>query len=89
MTIQTLLIRYMSFAAAVAMISNLTTKRLVLLFADTGGYFTSAMVAGKTVGLVIKYALVKRWILVVSQKVMSGSAIPTLGFGHIHFYFQP
>ena len=61
MTLQTLILRYASFAV-VATIANLATQRLILLFGDTGDYFAAAVGGGTIVGLVIKYALDKRWI---------------------------
>jgi len=69
MTLQTLILRYASFAV-VAMIANLATQRLVLLFGDTGGYFAAAVGAGTIVGLVIKYVLDKRWIFYDSETGM-------------------
>ena len=61
MTLQTLIMRYAAFAV-LATIANLATQRLVLEFGDTGTYFVAAVGAGTIVGLVIKYALDKRWI---------------------------
>ena len=61
MTLQTLILRYTAFAV-LATIANLATQRLVLQFGDTGTYFAAAVGAGTIVGLVIKYALDKRWI---------------------------
>ena len=61
MTLQTIILRYATFAV-VATIANLATQRIVLHYGDTGLYFTVAVGAGTIVGLVIKYALDKRWI---------------------------
>lgn len=61
MTLQTLVLRYAVFAV-VATIANLATQRLVLQYGDTALYFAVAVGAGTIVGLVIKYALDKRWI---------------------------
>ena len=61
MTLQTLVLRYAAFAV-VATIANLATQRLVLHHGETGLYFAAAVGAGTIVGLVIKYALDKRWI---------------------------
>ena len=61
MTLQTLILRYAAFAA-VATIANLATQRFVLQFGETGVHFAGAVGAGTFVGLVIKYALDKRWI---------------------------
>lgn len=61
MTLQTIILRYATFAV-VATIANLATQRIVLHYGDTGLYFAVAVGAGTIVGLVIKYALDKRWI---------------------------
>ncbi len=61
MTLQTLILRYAAFAV-VATIANLATQRLVLQYGESGLYFAGAVGAGTIVGLVIKYALDKRWI---------------------------
>lgn len=61
MTLQRLILRYAAFAV-VATIANLATQRLVLQYGDSGLYFATAVGAGTIVGLVIKYALDKRWI---------------------------
>lgn len=54
-----LVIRYAAFAV-IATLANLGTQRLVL--AGTGGWYVLALGAGTGVGLVVKYALDKRWI---------------------------
>ncbi len=61
MTLPTLILRYAAFAV-VATIANLASQRLILQFGESGGYFAAAVGAGTIVGLVIKYALDKRWI---------------------------
>ncbi len=61
MRLQTLVLRYGAFAVA-ATIANLATQRGVLLLGTTGAHFAAAVGAGTIVGLVIKYALDKRWI---------------------------
>lgn len=53
-----LALRYAAFAV-VATLANLAAQRLVLGF---GGALLVAMVAGTGLGLVVKYALDKRWI---------------------------
>lgn len=60
-TLQTLILRYTAFAV-VATITNLTTQRVVLRLGESGTHFAAAVGAGTIVGLVIKYALDKRWI---------------------------
>lgn len=61
MTVQTLFLRYVSFAV-VATVANLATQRIVLMHGESGLHFTAAVGAGTIVGLVIKYVLDKRWI---------------------------
>lgn len=61
MSLQTLILRYAAFAV-VATIANLATQRFVLQFGDTGIHFACAVGVGTVLGLVIKYALDKRWI---------------------------
>ncbi len=58
-----LVLRYAAFAA-VAVIANLATQRLVLAGAETvaGSRLVMAMAAGTLAGLVVKYLLDKRWI---------------------------
>nr|VFJ57207.1 MAG: GtrA-like protein [Candidatus Kentron sp. DK] len=61
MTLQTLVLRYTLFAV-LATLANLAAQRLVLWFGDSGTLFAVAVAAGTSVGLVLKYALDKRWI---------------------------
>lgn len=61
MTLTTLVLRYALFAV-IATVANLGAQRAVLGFGDTGWHFAAAVFAGTAVGLVIKYALDKRWI---------------------------
>lgn len=61
MTLQTLVLRYAAFAI-IATMANLATQRAVLQLGDSGVHFVAAMGAGTIIGLVIKYALDKRWI---------------------------
>ena len=61
MTLQTLVVRYASFAA-LATIANLTAQRLVLWLGDSTTMFAVAVGTGTFVGLLIKYLLDKRWI---------------------------
>lgn len=61
MTLQTLILRYTTFAL-IATAANLAIQRAVLQFGETGVYFASAVGAGTIIGLVIKYLLDKRWI---------------------------
>ena len=56
-----LTVRYVAFAV-VATAGNLATQRLVMGLSDHALAFHSALLAGTLVGLVIKYALDKRWI---------------------------
>jgi putative flippase GtrA len=57
----TLVLRYAGFAV-VATLANLGTQRLVLVGGDDALRFAVAVGAGTLVGLVVKYALDKRWI---------------------------
>ena len=61
MSVLALTVRYVAFAI-VATAGNLATQRLVMQFAEHALAFHMALVAGTGVGLVIKYALDKRWI---------------------------
>ncbi len=61
MTRQTLVLRYSAFAV-LAMLANLATQRVVLGFGAGAAVFAAAVAAGTLVGLVVKYALDKRWI---------------------------
>ena len=56
-----LALRYTLFAV-IATLANLGMQRLVLTAGDSGAVFTAAIGAGTLVGLVVKYALDKRWI---------------------------
>jgi putative flippase GtrA len=60
-TLQTLILRYASFAV-MAMAANLAVQKAVFQFGDTGLLFVLALGAGTLVGLVVKYLLDKRWI---------------------------
>lgn len=63
MTRRALVVRYAGFAV-IAVIANLAAQRLVLAGAETvaGPRFAVAVLIGTLVGLVVKYALDKRWI---------------------------
>ena len=61
MTLGTLLLRYSAFAV-VATIVNLAAQRLVLATISGSAAFPLAVLAGTAAGLVVKYALDKRWI---------------------------
>ncbi len=61
MTHSALIIRYAAFAT-IAIASNLLLQRLVLAFDQSTIGFTAALLLGTAVGLVVKYALDKRWI---------------------------
>lgn len=61
MTARTLLIRYTAFAV-LATLANLATQRVVLGISDGPAGFAAAIFLGTLVGLVLKYALDKRWI---------------------------
>lgn len=61
MTLRTLVLRYSAFAV-LATLANLATQRLVLTGGDTAPWFIAAVACGTLVGLVVKYALDKRWI---------------------------
>ena len=56
-----LALRYAGFAV-LATLANLGAQRLVLTQGDSAGWFTLAVLAGTGVGLVVKYALDKRYI---------------------------
>jgi len=56
-----LVVRYAVFAA-IATLANLGTQRLVLHFGEKGLYYAAAVFSGTLAGLVLKYALDKRWI---------------------------
>lgn len=57
----TLLIRYSVFAV-LATLANLGAQRLVLMAGEGPALFALAVFAGTALGLVVKYALDKRWI---------------------------
>lgn len=57
----TLVLRYSLFAA-LAVVANLAAQRLVLLWGEGPVHFALAVFVGTAVGLVVKYALDKRWI---------------------------
>ena len=61
MKLQTLILRYASFAV-IATAANLTAQRAVLQFGDTLAHFAAAVGLGTLTGLIIKYLLDKRWI---------------------------
>ena len=61
MTLQTLILRYATFAL-VAVIANLATQRVVLQLGETGVHFSAAVGAGTIVGLVVKYNLDRRFV---------------------------
>ena len=61
MTLRTLTLRYFYFAV-VATIVNLGAQRLVLAYGDSSQFFMGAVALGTLAGLVVKYALDKRWI---------------------------
>lgn len=54
-------LRYAAFAV-VATLANLGAQRVVLAAFDMRGALAGAILAGTTVGLVVKYVLDKRWI---------------------------
>lgn len=54
-------LRYAAFAV-LAVLANLGMQRAVLAFGEGAGHFVLAVAAGTAVGLVVKYALDKRWI---------------------------
>lgn len=61
MTLSTLIFRYTAFAI-IATICNLGLQRLVFMAGEGTGVFLAALFAGTLIGLVVKYALDKRWI---------------------------
>lgn len=61
MTWPALVVRYAAFAL-LAILANLATQRVVLWAGDSPPLFALAVAAGTLVGLVVKYALDKRWI---------------------------
>lgn len=61
MTLPVLIVRYALFAA-IATVANLGVQRLVMRLGDQTVVFLAAVFLGTLVGLVIKYALDKKWI---------------------------
>ncbi|MCQ0090449.1 GtrA family protein [Roseovarius sp. M141] len=61
MKLRTLVLRYAAFAL-LATVANLAAQRLVLAGGGTPSWFIAAIGIGTIVGLVVKYALDKRWI---------------------------
>jgi len=61
MTRTALVLRYAAFAV-LATLANLGAQRLVLLTGESPVHFALAVIAGTGLGLVVKYALDKRWI---------------------------
>lgn len=66
MSRRSLVLRYIAFAV-LATVANLGTQRVVLWAGDTSVIFALAVFLGTAVGLVIKYALDKRWIFADTQ----------------------
>ena len=62
-----LILRYVAFAI-VATAGNLATQRLVMRFTEHALAFHLALLGGTLVGLVIKYALDKRWIFADAER---------------------
>jgi len=60
-TLQTLILRYASFAVLATFV-NLATQRLILARDQDTLHFAAAVGAGTIAGLVVKYMLDKRWI---------------------------
>lgn len=61
MSTTSLILRYAVFAV-LATLANLGAQRLVLLAGETAPIFALAVIVGTALGLVVKYALDKRWI---------------------------
>ncbi|MEW9855771.1 GtrA family protein [Novosphingobium sp. M1R2S20] len=61
MTLAVLVARYALFAV-IATVANLGIQRLVLRAGEGMSFYIAAVFAGTLAGLVIKYALDKRWI---------------------------
>ena len=61
MSMSTLILRYTAFAV-IATLANLGTQRVVLAWREDWIGFAAAVFAGTLIGLVVKYALDKRWI---------------------------
>ena len=73
----TLVTRYVAFAI-VAVAVNLLVQRIVLLGGDSVVWFVLALGAGTLAGLVVKYALDKRWIF---YDMTAGAAAQGKQFG--------
>ena len=67
MTARTLALRYIAFAL-LATAGNVAMQRLVLGAIDRAFAYHLALLAGTMVGLVIKYALDKRWIFADAER---------------------
>ena len=65
-----LMVRYVAFAIA-AVLANLATQRVVLQFGETLPLFVAAVAAGTAAGLLLKYALDKRWVFYDQQTGVS------------------
>ena len=61
MTRAQIAMRYAAFAV-IAILANLGAQRIVLALLDTQGELAAAIFVGTGVGLVVKYALDKKWI---------------------------
>ena len=61
MTRAQIAMRYAAFAV-IAILANLGTQRIMLALLDTQGELAAAIFVGTGVGLVVKYALDKKWI---------------------------
>lgn len=72
-----LVIRYTAFAI-VAVAVNLLVQRIVLLAGDGVVWFVLAMGVGTLAGLVVKYALDKRWIF---YDITAGASAQSKQFG--------
>ncbi|ABD55747.1 GtrA family protein [Jannaschia sp. CCS1] len=77
MTRTMLVTRYVAFAI-IATVVNLFVQRVVLLGGDGAGWFVLAMGIGTLAGLVVKYALDKKWIF---YDLTSGAAAQGRQFG--------
>ena len=61
MRLRTLIRRYTAFAVLATLV-NLGVQRVVLAYGETALFFALAVGAGTVAGLLVKYALDKRWI---------------------------
>lgn len=77
MTRAGLILRYASFAA-VAVMANLATQRVVMALVPEKMALVLAILAGTVVGLVIKYVLDRRWIF-ADRRPISGSQFARYG----------